>query len=706
MDEIESEIQQIVSQMGITPEQLSSLRAQAQQEASSYFHPPMQYPQEVTIDYLSQPGVPQEERNRLQEVLATQRAPADTEARNRVMTDMAATGAGLLAGGPVFSALTKVSKVPVLANTIGRGLTEAFADTATRETSEAFGGPSNDMASSFATTAGMSSALPLAGELAGKTAMGGVKGWNWLRGLRTTKSETAYDSAFAPGAIAAQGHNVPRATAVSAQAKLDPILDYEEAWLARNPVAGIDVNSLSTNRGDAAYQSYIGKLSQLRASGVSKKTTALAKAAEIQEGLPSYQGAAPNAPQYPQAAEDELLESIAPLIQEQETITKLKLPGDSRKKEIVDEIQRLISLRRSDFYNPIPDQETGQIVWTSKPNPPSAQELSNVLSSIDDELGSLGAYSDEAILAAFKNNPEAYNTYVSALRKYRAGYKDSISGFLKQLDDRGLSQGESLEKMYLDGLDDYAVGVRYGKAAENFAKESLQGQTPGSASSLIIGQKQPIESANITGAARALVGSSRADQIKANNLFRGSDAVKAMQDIVAYRSNQMAAPISRNLAVFRGSPQQRAKLAEQLYYMGVIMQPLEFEFMPKPQQEQLYHMALQANPSLFEPPQSGFQSEVDGIITSPMERDYATRQAYKAFNKNKDSKALDSLAKLVSEGAFSSDVSAQAEQPAPHPIIELSPDMGGVFQSTSDLAERATQVEQENATWTQQLLGM
>lgn len=296
--------------------------------------------------------------------------------------------------------------------------------------------------------------------------------------------------------------------------------------------------------------------------------------------------------------------------------------------------------------------------YTEIPKNPTALEVDNLLKRMDHQIEDMKGW-DESYLTAIKSNPSRRNLEVSALKALRGAVKEAHENHV------GVLLGEETKTALQQANLNIATGLEYGKTAENFRLATGEGETPGSGRAAVTPNQGMVPTSK-TAAVNKVLGPSEAT-LRARNLAREENAIVRLQQVIGWRKQELPIPMSRKTDVVLSSPVTKNFIGFMAYQMGIVADPREFSSAPPPVQKAMTAAIMKTNPSVFEPPQSGFPSEMDGKIKDPTEGHMYLEETYDKYA-NDPSKRASILGPFLENKTY-----VNPNPQAPQNNVNLSP---------------------------------
>lgn len=296
--------------------------------------------------------------------------------------------------------------------------------------------------------------------------------------------------------------------------------------------------------------------------------------------------------------------------------------------------------------------------------PLTAQELHDTLIKANAQLRELGRWDDTEWLQQGLN-PSMKNAEVEALDFIRERLASSTGEYLKPL------IGEDLTNKYLRAKENYGMVSTFEPlmdrakraGSEAWATQNARGQQPNSGllqSAMSIPDTVLDSVAPGRHAAMAKMGPMGAQR---TNLM-----LSKLKDLVDMTNNPASRPLPRGWALIKTSAQNMANFTELGTKLGLINPMMNLATMPDKIAQPIVAQIAQARPQAFEQDPNGFNSVIDNIFHSPLERDIATRDAVEITDPA--ARAV-KMANIFQNKAPTTDAPAQSS-------IAPSPDLGSL----------------------------
>lgn len=317
-------------------------------------------------------------------------------------------------------------------------------------------------------------------------------------------------------------------------------------------------------------------------------------------------------------------------------------------------------------------------------------QLQRKIEAIDDELARQGLYDKNPQAAIAEGRVAKSKGYVTTLSSIRNQLQDVLKLKLTELDP-------ALASQYMQGNAIYGAVQKVKPLNQIFSTETgATGQVKQDVS--LLGNMQGV----VSGAGKALARMTGSD-ITDVGLRRS--AIRQMQlalNTAKYRSPQRL--LSRSIDMLANNKVQAGAVGMLAAQAGLVMFPEDFEQADAATKKAIAAQVIKAYPQAFEPPISGMQSEIDGKIQDPFESDQYIVKLFEETQENPANRA-ETLGKYLSTKKVARPMSySPITEVPPNTIIELSPDVGGVFQSAEEMGQQRLKTDLMNATMTQQLL--
>lgn len=317
-------------------------------------------------------------------------------------------------------------------------------------------------------------------------------------------------------------------------------------------------------------------------------------------------------------------------------------------------------------------------------------QLQRKIESIDDELARQGLYDKNPQMAIAEGTVAKTQGYITTLSSIRNQLQDILKLKLQELNP-------SLAEQYIRGNAIYGAVQKVKPLNQIFATESgAAGQVKQDVS--LLGGLQGV----VSGVGKAAARIAGADPTDVGLRRSAITQMQLALNTAKYRTPQRL--LSRSIDMLANNKVQAMAVGMLAAQAGLTMFPEDFERAGTTDKKLIASQVIQMFPQMFEPPASGMQSEIDGKIQDPFEADQYMTKLFED-TQNDPSARADTLGKYISTKKVAIPMSIDA-MPKPASVVELSPDIEGVFETTEQMGNQRMRTDEINATMTQQLLGL